>query len=54
MSLSHSAQNTDKQNASLKPIFQFLDTINAAPQKCGSFEKAKQAIRELVVKLDKS
>ena len=54
MSLSHSAPKTDKQNDSLEPIFQFLDTINAVPQKYGSFEKAEQAIRELVVELEKS
>jgi hypothetical protein len=51
MSLSHSAPKTDKQNASLKPIIQFLDTINDVQQKYGSFEKAEQAIRELVVEL---
>ena len=51
MSLSHSVQKTDKQNASLNPIIQFLDTINDVPQKYGSFEKAEQAIRELVVEL---
>ena len=54
MSLSHSVQKTDKQNASLKPIYQFLDTINDVPQKYGSFEKAEQAIREWVVELEKS
>jgi len=54
MSLSHSVQKTDKQNASLKPIIQFLDTINDVPQKYGSFEKAEQAIKELVVELEKS
>jgi hypothetical protein len=54
MPLSHSVQKTDQQNASLKPIFQFLETINAVPQKYGSFEKAEQAISELVVELEKS
>ena len=54
MPLSHSVQNTDKQNASLNPIIQFLDTINDVPQKYGSFEKAAHAIRELVVELEKS
>ena len=54
MSLSHSVQKTDKQNASLNPIIQFLDTINDVQQKYGSFEKAEQAIRELVVELEKS
>ena len=54
MSLSHSVPKTDKQNASLNPIYQFLDTINDVPQKYGSFEKAEQAIRELVVELEKS
>ena len=54
MSLSHSVQKTDKQNASLNQIIQFLNTINAVPQKFGSFEQAEQAIRELVVELEKS
>ena len=54
MSLSHSVQKTDQQNDSLKPIIQFLDTIYDVPQKYGSFEKAEQAIRELVVELEKS
>jgi hypothetical protein len=54
MSLSHSVQKTDKQNDSLNPISQFLDTINAVPQKYGSFEEVEQAIRDLVVELDKS
>jgi hypothetical protein len=54
MSLSHSVKKTDKQNASLNPIIQFLDTINYVQQKYGSFEKAEQAIRELVVELEKS
>ena len=35
-------------------FFSFLYTINAVPQKYGSFEKAEQAIRDLVVELDKS
>ena len=51
MLLSHSVQIADKQNASLNPIIQFLNTINDVPQKYGSFEKAEQAIRELVVEL---
>jgi hypothetical protein len=54
MTLSHSVPKTDKQNDALDPIIQFLDTINAVPQKYGSFEKAEQAIRELVVELEKS
>ena len=54
MSLSHLVQKTDKQSASLNPIIQFLDTINDVQQKYGSFEKAEQAIRELVVELEKS
>ena len=43
-----------KKNDSLKPIFQFLDTKNAVLQKYGSFEMAEQAIRELLVELEKS
>ena len=54
MSLSDSVQKTDKQNNSLNPIIQFLDTIYDVPQKYGSFEKAEQAIREWVVELEKS
>ena len=54
MSLSHSVQITNKQNDSLNPIIQFLNTLNDVPQKYGSFEKAEQAIRELVVELEKS
>ena len=54
ISLSHSVQKTDKKNDSLKPIFQFLDTKNAVLQKYGSFEMAEQAIRELLVELEKS
>ena len=54
MSLSHSVQIAGKQNASLNSIVQFLATINDVPQKYGSFEKAEQAIRELVVELEKS
>ena len=54
MSLSHLVQKTDKQSASLNPIIQFLDTISDVQQKYGSFEKAEQAIRELVVELEKS
>ena len=54
MPLFHLVQNADQQNASLNPVIQFLNTINAAPQKYGSFEKAEQAIRELVVELEKS
>ena len=54
MSLSHSVQIADKQNYSLNPIIQFLATINDVPQKYGSFEKAEQAIRELVVELENS
>jgi hypothetical protein len=54
MTLSHSVQKTNKQNDSLNPIFQFLNTINDFPQKYGSFEKTEQAIRELVVELEKS
>ena len=54
MSLSHSVQIADKHNDSLNPIVQFLDTIKDVPQKYGSFEKAEQAIRELVVELEKS
>ena len=46
MSLSHLVQKTDKQSASLKPIIQFLDTINDVQQTYGSFEKAEHAIRE--------
>ena len=42
------SKKTDKQNDTLKPIFQFLDTINAVPQKYGSFEKAEQAIENLL------
>ncbi len=49
MSLSHSVQIANKQNDSLNPIIQFLNTLNDVPQKYGSFEKAEQAIRELVV-----
>ena len=52
MSLSLSVQKTDNQNVSLNSIIQFLNTINDAPQKYGSFEKAEQAIRELVVGAD--
>ena len=48
------SKKTDQQNDSLNPIIQFLDTINDVPQKYGSFEKAEQAIRELVVELEKS
>ena len=54
MSLSHSVQIANKQNDSLNPIIQFLNTLNDVPQKYGSFEKAEQAIRELVVELEKS
>ena len=54
MSLSHSAQKTDKQNNSLNAIIQFLDTINDVQQKYGSFENAEQEIRGLVVELEKS
>ena len=54
MSLSHSVQIADKQNDSLNSIVQFLDTINDVPQTYGSFEKAEQAIRALVVELEKS
>ena len=54
MSLSHSVQKTDKQNNSINPIIHFLDTIYDVPQKYGSFEKAEQAIRKLVVELEKS
>src|SRR5664279_4034907 len=54
MSFSLSVQKTYKQNDSLNPIIQFLNTINDVPQKYGSFEKAEQAIRELVVELEKS
>ena len=54
MSLSHSVQIGNKQNDSLNPIIQFLNTLNDVPQKYGSFEKAEQAIRELVVELEKS
>ena len=52
MSLSHSVQIANKQNDSLNPIIQFLNTLNNVPQKYGSFEKAEQAIRELVVELE--
>ena len=54
MSLSHSVQIANKQNDALNPIIQFLNTLNDVPQKYGSFEKAEQAIRELVVELEKS
>ena len=54
MSLSHSVQVADKQNAPLNPNIQFLNTINDVPQKYGSVEKAEQAIRELVVEPEKS
>ena len=54
MSLSHSVQIANKQNDSLNPIIQFLNTLNDVPQKYASFEKAEQAIRELVVELEKS
>ena len=54
MSLSHSVQIADKPNDSLNSIVQFLDTINDVPQTYGSFEKAEQAIRALVVELEKS
>ena len=54
MSLSHSVQIADKQNDSLNSIVQFLDTINDVPQTYGSFEKAEQAIRALVVELEKA
>jgi ribosomal 50S subunit-associated protein YjgA (DUF615 family) len=54
VSLSHSVQLADKHNDSLNSIVQFLDTIIDVAQKYGSFEKAEQAIRELVVELEKS
>ena len=54
MSLSHSVQIANKQNDALNPIIQFLNTLNDVPQKYGSFEKAEQAIRKLVVELEKS
>lgn len=54
MSLPHSVQIADKQNDSINPIIQFLDNIHDVSQTYGSFEKAEQAIRKLVVALEKS
>lgn len=54
MTLSHSVQIADKQNNSIHSVISFLDNIKDVRQNFDSFEKAEQAVKELVVELEKS
>jgi len=54
MSLSHSVQLQNKHNGIIDPIIKYLENIKRIQHQYSSFEQAENAIRALVVEVEKS